>query len=51
MNKVAIILPALNEAEAIGDVIDEIPILEGYQVEVLVVDNGSTDHTAEIAGQ
>jgi len=49
VNKVAIILPALNEAEAIGDVIDEIPILEGYQVEVLVVDNGSTDHTAEIA--
>ena len=49
MNKVTIILPALNEAKAIGKVIDEIPTLEGYQVEILVVDNGSTDNTAEIA--
>jgi len=43
--KVSIILPALNEAETIGKVIDEIPLhgLEqaGYSVEVLVVDNGS----------
>ena len=51
MNKVTIILPALNEAGAIGDVIDGIPMeaLEGYHVEILVVDNGSTDRTAEIA--
>jgi len=51
--KVSIILPALNEAETIGKVIDEIPLqgLEqaGYNVEVLVVDNGSTDQTAQIA--
>jgi len=51
--KVSIILPALNEAETIGKVIDEIPLqgLEqaGYSVEVLVVDNGSTDQTAQIA--
>jgi glycosyltransferase involved in cell wall biosynthesis len=51
--KVSIILPALNEAETIGKVIDEIPqrALEqaGYSVEVLVVDNGSTDQTAQIA--
>lgn len=51
--KVCIILPALNEAETIGKVIDEIPqqALEqaGYNVEVLVVDNGSTDQTAQIA--
>jgi len=43
--KVSIILPALNKAETIGKVIDEIPLhgLEqaGYSVEVLVVDNGS----------
>jgi len=51
--KVSIIFPALNEAETIGKVIDEIPQQaleqEGYSVEVLVVDNGSTDQTAQIA--
>ena len=48
-----IILPALNEAETIGLVIDEIPKerLEesGYAVRVVVVDNGSSDDTAQIA--
>ena len=51
--KVSIILPALNEATTISKVIDEIPqrALEqaGYSIEVLVVDNGSTDQTAQIA--
>jgi len=48
-----VVLPALNEEEAIGKVIDEIPVEEleakGYQTEIIVVDNGSTDKTAEIA--
>ena len=47
------VLPALNEEEAIGKVIDEIPVEEleakGYQTEIIVVDNGSTDKTAEIS--
>lgn len=51
--KVSIILPALNEEETIGKVIDEIPrqALEGkgYDVSVLVVDGNSTDRTREIA--
>jgi len=51
--KISIILPALNEAETIGKVIDEIPretlVQDGYRIEVLVVDNGSTDQTAQIA--
>lgn len=51
--KVSIILPALNEAETIGMVIQEIPRetleQEGYSVEVLVVDNGCTDQTVQIA--
>lgn len=51
--KISIILPALNEAQTIGKVIDEIPEQaleqEGYSIEVLVVDNGSTDQTAQIA--
>ncbi|MCR4392981.1 MAG: glycosyltransferase family 2 protein [Dehalococcoidales bacterium] len=51
--EVCIILPTLNEAEAIGPVIDEIPrqTLEqqGYRVDVLVVDGNSADRTREIA--
>lgn len=51
--KVSIILPALNEQQAVGKVIDEIPKRDmeerGYQVEIQVVDNGSTDKTREIA--
>jgi glycosyltransferase involved in cell wall biosynthesis len=53
VKKVSVVLPALNEEEAIGKVIDEIPVEEleskGYQTEIIVVDNGSTDKTAEIA--
>ncbi len=51
--KVCIIIPTINEAETIGRVIDEIPrqTLEqaGYQVEVMVIDGGSTDRTRQIA--
>jgi glycosyltransferase involved in cell wall biosynthesis len=53
VKKVSVVLPALNEEEAIGKVIDEIPFEElkskGYQTEIIVVNNGSTDKTAEIA--
>lgn len=53
MKEVCIVLPALNEEEAIGRVIDEIPKGEierrGYQARVIVVDNGSKDRTGEIA--
>ena len=53
MKKVSVVLPALNEEEAIGKVIDEIPLKEleakGYETEIIVVNNGSTDKTAEIA--
>lgn len=53
MKKISVVLPALNEEEAIGKVIDEIPVKEleakGYETETIVVNNGSTDKTAEIA--
>ena len=53
MKKVSIVLTALNEVETVGKVIDEIPVeeleIKGYQIEIIVVDNGSTDKTAEIA--
>ena len=45
--KVSLIIPVLNEAACIGALLAELP--PGAADEVLVVDNGSTDGTAEIA--
>jgi glycosyltransferase involved in cell wall biosynthesis len=45
--RVAIVIPALNEEESIGRVIEAIP--KQVAAEIVVVDNGSTDRTAEIA--
>jgi glycosyltransferase involved in cell wall biosynthesis len=43
---VSVIVPCLNEEEAIGKVLDAVP---SYVDEVIVVDNNSSDRTAEIA--
>lgn len=47
MSQISIIIPALNEAESIGQVVAEMPW--GRIAECIVVDNGSTDGTADIA--
>jgi len=51
--KISIVIPALNEEEAIGNTIKSIPLEElkknGLETEIIVVDNGSEDNTAEIA--
>lgn len=44
--KISVIIPAINEARAIGNVLNDIPKLAN---EVIVVDNGSVDNTAHIA--
>ena len=44
---VAVIIPALDEEEAIGKVISEIP--PGSAIDIIVVDNGSTDDTVVVA--
>jgi hypothetical protein len=44
--RISVIIPAVDEEEAIGLVIAEIP---GVVHEVIVVDNGSRDRTAEVA--
>jgi glycosyltransferase involved in cell wall biosynthesis len=49
MNGYAVIIPALDEEAAIGNVIADIP--EPFRRRVIVVDNGSTDRTAEVARQ
>ena len=46
LKRIAVVIPALNEEEAIGLVLREIPPLVS---EVIVVDNGSEDRTAEVA--
>jgi glycosyltransferase involved in cell wall biosynthesis len=49
--KLVVLIPAFNEEELIGKTIDDIPrkILGIKTVEVLVVDDGSSDKTVEIA--
>jgi glycosyltransferase involved in cell wall biosynthesis len=51
--KVAIIIPCFNEEDGIANVINDFPIdvldHHGYKVEILVIDNNSTDKTTEIA--
>lgn len=45
--KIAVVIPAFNEAQAIGDVVRAVP-LDGVQ-DIIVVDNNSTDDTAKQA--
>jgi glycosyltransferase involved in cell wall biosynthesis len=49
--KLIIYMPALNEEEGIGDVINDLPKNIGgiEDIEILVVDDGSTDNTAQVA--
>ncbi len=51
---ISIVIPAYNEEAAIGDDLDviiETMDASGYDYEVIVVDDGSTDRTAEIVRQ
>jgi len=49
-DKVAILIPAYNEAENIGHVLDQMPAeVCGAATEVLVVDDGSRDGTGDVA--
>jgi hypothetical protein len=51
-DKIAILIPAYNEAENIGTVLDQIPTAVcGLRTEVLVVDDGSRDGTADVAAE
>ncbi len=45
--KIAVIIPVFNETSSISKVIDEIP--KELNAEIIVVNNGSTDSTAEMA--
>ncbi len=48
--RVTVVIPAFNESETIGIVLDGIRVLNDPRIlEVIVVDDGSTDNTGEIA--
>lgn len=53
MKRISVVIPAWNEREGIEKTIEAIPRTElenaGYEVQVLVVDGGSDDGTAELA--
>jgi glycosyltransferase involved in cell wall biosynthesis len=45
--RTSLIIPALNEADCLGQLLAEVPVDQLHQV--IVVDNGSTDDTAQVA--
>ena len=53
MTTLSMVIPALNERENIDRLFEEIPFAalaaQGWETEILVVDNGSTDGTARAA--
>jgi len=53
MSRISIVIPALNERDGITQTIQAIPKAElesmGYEVQIVVVDNGSNDGTGELA--
>ena len=52
-SKVSIVIPAYNEEKCIGDTLKKLPCKEikndGYDIEVIVVDNNCSDNTVRIA--
>ena len=47
---VVVVLPVHNEAPTLGDVLDRVPAdVDGRRIETVVVDDGSTDGSAEVA--
>jgi glycosyltransferase involved in cell wall biosynthesis len=46
---IAVIIPALNEADTLPHLISDIPQFENCTLNIIVVDNGSTDNTAQAA--
>jgi dolichol-phosphate mannosyltransferase len=53
INKIALIIPCYNEEKGVGAVISKVPKKKlrklGYKVDILVIDNNSSDKTTEVA--
>jgi hypothetical protein len=51
-DKIAVVIPAYNEADSVADVIHQIPPeVCGEQTAILVIDDGSRDDTSEVAAR
>jgi hypothetical protein len=49
-SKLCVVIPALNEEESLGHVLESVPaIIHGLNIEIIVVSDGSTDSTEQIA--
>ena len=46
---ISIVIPVFNEAESLPDLLDKIRALKIAHAEILVIDDGSVDGSAEIA--
>jgi len=46
--KLSIIIPVYNESQTIGEIIRQVKAVKGFEKEIIVVDDGSNDGTAEI---
>ncbi|MGH3147597.1 MAG: glycosyltransferase family 2 protein, partial [Rubrobacter sp.] len=51
MDPIAVVIPAKDEAATIGELLDRISHVPGYDLRPVVVDDGSTDGTAWIADE
>lgn len=46
---ISILVPAFNEAENIRELFSSIPVFNGFETELIIVDDGSTDETYSVA--
>lgn len=47
---ISVVIPCFNQARFLGDAIESVAAQGAGRIEVIVVDDGSTDHTPEVAG-
>ena len=48
--EICVVIPTLNESGTIGELIQDLVNIDGYNVRPIIVDDGSTDGTLEILG-
>src|SRR5687768_11556765 len=51
MSRVTVIIPSYNRADLLGDAIASVLAQTYQEIEVIVADDGSTDHTAEVVAR